>query len=202
MSHTSISGCVITRNGEHCIEACLRSLAVCDEIVVVDAYSSKPTREIAASLGARVIETDRQGCRAQRQLAVDSARHDWVISLDADERLSDGLAAEIEALKRGRIEARAAYEVALLVSQFGCKAHARDWHPDRHVRLFDRRRAEFADFELRKMVAVRGRIGQLRHGILHEKLGEYASLMGAAMARVEANYLRGKYLRLFVAAPR
>jgi glycosyltransferase involved in cell wall biosynthesis len=202
MNNTAISGCVITRNAEHCIEACLRSLTVCDEILVVDGYSRERTREIAARLGARIIATDRQGCRAQRQLAVDSARHDWVLSLDADERLSDGLAAEIELLKRGRIDARAAYEVALLVSHFGSKAHVRDWHPDRHVRLFDRRRAEFADFELRKMVAVRGRIGQLKSGILHEVLGEYASLMTAAMAHVEANYLRRKYLRRFVAAPR
>jgi hypothetical protein len=95
-----ITGCVITFNEEANIRACLESLSPCDELVVVDSHSTDRTREIAASLGARVIERDWPGYRSQKQFAIEAASHDWVLVLDADEQLSPPLAAEVEALKR------------------------------------------------------------------------------------------------------
>src|SRR5690242_21728886 len=88
MLNTPISACIITLNEERSIAACLDSLGLCDEIIVVDAHSTDRTREIAAARGARVIERDWTGYRSQKQFAVREARNDWIISIDADERLS------------------------------------------------------------------------------------------------------------------
>ena len=69
------------------IEGALRLLGFCDEIIVVDSHSTDATRQIASSLGARVIERDWPGYRSQKQFAIEIASHDWVLCLDADERL-------------------------------------------------------------------------------------------------------------------
>src|SRR5579871_4536002 len=78
-----LSACIITLNEADRIEACLRALSFCDELLVVDAHSGDGTRERAAALGARVIERDWPGYRSQKQFAVEAASNDWVLCLDA-----------------------------------------------------------------------------------------------------------------------
>src|SRR5262249_1574560 len=90
-----LSACIITYNEADRIEACVRSVRFCDEIVVVDSHSTDSTRAVAQALGARVIERDWPGYRSQKQFAVDSASSDWVLCLDADERVSSALRIEI-----------------------------------------------------------------------------------------------------------
>ena len=90
---SGLTACIITYNEADRIEACLRSVDFCDEIIVVDSHSTDRTRELAAACGARVIERDWPGYRSQKQFAVEAARHDWVLCLDADERLSSELRA-------------------------------------------------------------------------------------------------------------
>ena len=80
------------------IGACCDSLAFCDEIVVVDSHSTDNTRAIAAAHGARVIERDWPGYRSQREFAMQAATHDWILAIDADERVSAPLRAELQAL--------------------------------------------------------------------------------------------------------
>jgi hypothetical protein len=92
-----LSACVITLNEERDIAECLRSLAFCDETVVVDSGSVDQTREIAAQAGARVVTQPWLGFAAQRNVAIDHVRGRWVLELDADERVSPALAAEIAA---------------------------------------------------------------------------------------------------------
>jgi glycosyltransferase involved in cell wall biosynthesis len=102
-----ISATIITFNeAENIREAC-ESVGWADEIVVVDSASTDTTREIAAECGARVIVNPWPGFGAQKQFAVDRARHDWIFSLDADERVSPALQSSIEAL-RGNDETRLA----------------------------------------------------------------------------------------------
>ena len=91
MAARPLTACIITLNEEAQIADCLRSLDFCDEIVVVDSHSTDRTREIAASMGARVIERDWPGYRSQKQFAVEAATHDWVVSLDAEDRKSTRL---------------------------------------------------------------------------------------------------------------
>ena len=97
MTRSSLSACIVTFNEADRIEACVRSVSFCDEILVVDSHSQDDTRARAAALGARVIARDWPGYRSQKQFAVEDARHDWVLCLDADERVPQALRASIEA---------------------------------------------------------------------------------------------------------
>src|SRR3954467_2023680 len=92
-SRESVSACVIARDEERRLPGCLDALRWCDEVVVVvDSRSSDRTAEIARSLGCRVIEAEWRGYAGQRNLAVEHARGDWVLEVDADERISPTLA--------------------------------------------------------------------------------------------------------------
>ncbi|HEX5927950.1 MAG TPA: glycosyltransferase family 2 protein [Solirubrobacterales bacterium] len=93
----TISACVIARDEEERLPACLESLGFCDEVVVVDSGSRDRTREIAAAAGARVVENPWPGFGAQRNVALDHATGDWVLEIDADERVSPELGAEVRA---------------------------------------------------------------------------------------------------------
>jgi len=188
-----LSACVITLNEADRIEGCLRSLEFCDELLVVDAHSSDDTRERARALGARVIERDWPGYRSQKQFAVDSARHDWVLCLDADERLSGALRAEIEALRRRGFGDAAGYSVPRITDYFGRFLRHGNAYPDRLVRLFDRRRGGWTGEEIHENTRVRGRVGRLRGHLEHfsyrslseqlARMQRYADLM--AQARFE-----------------
>jgi hypothetical protein len=96
MSET-ITACVITRDEEERLPDCLASLGFCDQVVVVDSGSRDRTRELAAAAGALVVENPWPGFSAQRNVALDHATGDWVLEIDADERVSPELAAELRA---------------------------------------------------------------------------------------------------------
>jgi hypothetical protein len=97
MRRASVSACLIVKDEEERLPACLESLAFCDEIVVVDSGSTDRTREVARAAGARVIENPWPGYAAQRNVALDAANGDWILEIDADERVTPRLRAEIEA---------------------------------------------------------------------------------------------------------
>lgn len=131
------SATIITFNEEANIkEACL-SVAWADEIVVVDSHSTDRTREMAAQCGARVIDRDWPGFAAQKQFAADQVAHDWVFSLDADERVSTELQQTIEGL-RLQPESRLAdgFFVARRSFYQGRWIRGGGWYPDRQLRLF------------------------------------------------------------------
>lgn len=94
----TLTACVIVRDEEGRLPACLESLSFCDEVVVVDSGSRDRTREIAAEAGAQVFESPWRGFAAQRNVALDRASGSWVLEVDADERVSPELAAEMRAL--------------------------------------------------------------------------------------------------------
>ena len=93
-----VSAVLITRNAAATLDACLESLAFADDIVVVDSGSTDATVEIAGRRGARVVQKEWLGFGRQKQYAVEQAKHDWVLCLDADERLSPKLRESIGAL--------------------------------------------------------------------------------------------------------
>ena len=95
-----ISATIITFNEESNIKAACESVAWADEVVVVDSNSTDRTRELAESCGARVITNAWPGFGAQKQFAVDQAQHEWIFSLDADERVSDELKQSIQSLRK------------------------------------------------------------------------------------------------------
>ncbi len=191
-----LSACIITYNEADRIEACLRSVSFCDETVVVDAHSSDATRELARSLGARVIERDWPGYRSQKQFAVDSAAHDWVLCLDADERVTEDLRREIEALRAAGFPECAGWSVPRITDYFGRFLRHGNAYPDRLIRLFDRRRGGWIGEEIHENTRVTGRVARLRGHLEHfsyRSLGDHQSRMARyADLMARALYARGK----------
>jgi glycosyltransferase involved in cell wall biosynthesis len=244
---TRLSAVIITLNEADRIAGCVRSLEFCDEIVVVDAHSTDDTRRIAASLGAKVIERDWPGYRSQKDFAVQSATHDWVLCIDADERVSSTLRVEIEHLRAHGFPEHAGWEIPFALHYFGKFLRHGTKYPDRHLRLLDRRRGGWCGREIHEHIEVNGSVGRLRGDMEHYayrnlehqrmKLERYAELMagelhargikaglfkvvfrpwwrffsgyvlrrgfldgwrGLFLALLEANYVRLKYMRLFL----
>jgi len=165
---TGLSACIVAMNEEDRIPDCLESLAFCDEIVVVDSHSSDRTREIAAAHGARVIERDWPGFGRQKNFAIDAAEHDWVLCLDADERVSPELAREIVALRDAGFPGRAGWSVPRLSVYLGMRVRHGSWYPNRQLRLFDRRRARWTtDRDPHDRVALDGPVGRLAGDLVH-----------------------------------
>jgi glycosyltransferase involved in cell wall biosynthesis len=161
-----LSAVLITRNAAAQLEPCLASLAFADEIVVVDAGSEDATPALAAGRGARVIEHEWLGFGRQKQFAVDAAAHDWVLCVDADERVSDALAASI-----GRaLEAPTApvYRMARRNRFLGRWLAHGEGYPDWSPRLFDRRAARWSDDPVHEKVLYATTPGTLDGDLLHD----------------------------------
>ncbi|MFB3923152.1 MAG: glycosyltransferase family 2 protein [Terriglobia bacterium] len=162
----SISATIITHNEAKNIERAVRSLSVADEILVIDAESGDGTREIAAQLGARVIIHPWAGFAAQKNFAQNQAKHDWILSLDADEELDGQAQAAILRWKRTEPVA-AGYRFARRARYLGRWILHSGWYPDYKLRLFDRRRGRWQGDFVHESVVVSGREERLDGEILH-----------------------------------
>jgi len=174
---TPLSAVLITKDEEARLPDALASLAFCDEIVVLDCGSGDRTRELAASAGARVsMNAPFPGFVAQRNLALERARHDWVLCLDADERVSEPLRGEILALRQAGFRA-AGYRMPRASFYLGRWIRATDWYPDRQLRLFDRRHGRWQGGLVHESVAVSGGVESLRHEIEHHPYADVSDHM-------------------------
>lgn len=162
-----ISAVLIAQNEEDRIEAALRSVAFCDEVLVVDGGSTDATVRRVGAVGARLIERPFDGFAAQKNFAVDQARHDVVLSLDADEEVSHALRREIQELSAGRSLGMAGYRMRRVTHYQGMEIRATDWYPDWQLRLFDRNQGRFALVPVHESVSVRGPVGRLEGEIIH-----------------------------------
>ena len=161
-----ISAAIITYNEERNIARVLESLRCCDEIVVVDSGSTDRTVELATKLGARVLESVWRGFAGQKNYASEHCENDWILSLDADEALSEALEGEIWQIKKNGPEYDA-YTMPRMAQYLGRWILHSGWYPDRKVRLFDRRQARWMGDFVHESVIVDGRIGHLKSNILH-----------------------------------
>jgi len=164
----NISAVIITLNEERNIERALASLvSVADEIVVVDSGSTDRTREIAERAGARFITHAWEGYAEQKNFTASQARHDWVLSLDADEALSPELAAELMRLKQSGPGAAAGFTMPRLAKFRGRWIRHSGWYPDRKLRLYDRKRGRWAGRYVHEHVEADGPIRQLAGDLHH-----------------------------------
>jgi len=191
---------IIALNAAGEIGACLASVAFADEIVVVDSGSSDATVEIAARHGARVEQKEWLGFGRQKQHAVSLARHDWVLCLDVDERVTERLGHSIRAaLAGGKYRAwRMARRNRFLGRWLG---HG-EGYPDWSVRLFHRAHAGWSSDEVHEAVLTTTEVGRLEGDLLHEsaedvatylaKQNRYSTLHAQALFRqgVRAGYWR------------
>jgi len=162
-----ISAVLIAQNEEDRIEAALRSVAFCDEVLVVDGGSTDSTARRVSAVGARLIERPFDGFAAQKNFAVDQARHDVILSLDADEEVSHALRREIQELSVSPALPLAGYRMRRVTHYLGQEVRVTDWYPDWQLRLFDRRRGRFTQVAVHESVSVRGAVGSLEGEIIH-----------------------------------
>ena len=247
IASAGLSATIITYNEADHISDCIRALSFCEEVLVVDSHSTDGTRELAVAAGARVIERDWPGYRSQKDFAVHAAKYDWILCLDADELVTPKLAAEITELKQRNFPTHSGWDMPRALKYFDKFLKHGLTYPDRHVRLFNRRRGGWRGKQVHEYLAVSGSIGHLRGNLEHHayrslehqvaKLERYADLMarelhaagkrsgifkvlfrpfwrffsgyilrlgildgwrGLVLSLVEANYVRQKYLKLFL----
>jgi glycosyltransferase involved in cell wall biosynthesis len=174
-----ISATIITYNEERNLPRAIESLRCADEVLVMDSGSSDRTVELAEKHGARVVESAWPGYANQKNRAAEQATHDWILSIDADESLSEALEGEIWQLKKNgpRFDA---YTMPRLAQYLGRWIHHSGWYPDRKVRLYDRRKARWEGAYVHESVKVNGRVGHLQSNLLHfttSSLSEHLKVM-------------------------
>lgn len=205
-----ISATIIAFNEEKNIAGAIESLDWADEVIVVDSESTDATRQIAESLGVKVIVNEWPGFSAQKQFAAEAAANDWIFSLDADERVSAALKAEIlELAKNGT--AYDGFRIPRLTTYMGREIRHGGWYPDRQLRLYRRTKGRWKDVKIHESVEMLPgtAVGLLGGEILHltvegpmqhhRMIGErYAPL---AAAQMYAEGKRTSALRLAAAGP-
>jgi glycosyltransferase involved in cell wall biosynthesis len=154
-----LSAIIITKNEAGNIVACLESVAFCDERIVVDSGSDDDTIKIARASGAAVVTHAWAGFGAQKNFALSQARGEWVLSIDADERVPPPLAAEI--LSTIGSASADGYEIARLSTFLGRPMRHSGWFPDYVLRLFRREKARFTDDLVHERVICEGPIARL-----------------------------------------
>ncbi|MFH0924553.1 MAG: glycosyltransferase family 2 protein [bacterium] len=185
-----VSATIITYNEEENISACLESIRWVDEILVVDSFSNDKTIEICEGFGCKVYRHKWLGYGKQKNLAINRAKNEWILSLDADERISPELQREIKCLiqkcpeKDGYYIPRKAFFSGKWIRHCG-------WYPDYNLRLFNRHKGKFKERAVHECVELNGEVGYLKGNIEHytyksisdflERLDRYSSLAAEEM---------------------
>ena len=190
-----ITATIITLNEAEHIQPACESVNWADEIVVVDSGSTDGTRELAAACGGRVIENDWPGFAAQKQFAADQASHEWIFSLDADERVSDELRASITALRQLDSSALAdGYLIARRAFYMGRWIRGGGWYPDRQLRLYKKTHGHWEGAHIHESVKLNqgARVVELPGDILHypgSDAAEHHRLIGERYAPLAARQM-------------
>jgi glycosyltransferase involved in cell wall biosynthesis len=196
---TGCSVIVITKNESRNIDDCLRSVPFSDDIIVVDAESTDDTAAKARQWTERIYIRPWTGFAAAKQFALAQTKHNWVLWLDADERVMPELATEIQqTIQSG--PAHAAFTVARRAYFLGRWIQHSGWYPGRVARLFDKRRARFNDAAVHEGLEIDGPVGELKHDLLHftdpniyhyfTKFNRYTTLATEGLVK------KGKYFHL------
>jgi glycosyltransferase involved in cell wall biosynthesis len=189
-----ISAVIITFNEEDRLPDALESVReVVDEIVVVDSYSTDRTLEIARKGMAKVFQNSFQNFGAQKNFAMSKASHEWVLNLDADERLSSELATEIKAIKTSDWPATTAgFAIKRKTYYLGRWISHSGWYPDKKIRLFKKTTAKWQG-RVHEKLEVKGEIAPLQGSIIHytyrhihdhiNRLNRYSSIQAEDLAK-------------------
>jgi glycosyltransferase involved in cell wall biosynthesis len=209
-----LSVTIITKDEQENIRRCLESVAWVDEIIVADSGSTDDTLAICREFDCRILETEWRGYGPTKQLAAEAARHDWVLSVDADEEVSEALRAELETVLaspgcRGYRIRRRSFYLGTLIRHSG-------WNRDYPLRLFHRGFGRWNDRVVHESITVDGKVGTIESPLLHytyptidshiDRMNLYAKL-GAGLLHAEGRsasipgaVMRGvaKFLKMYV----
>lgn len=160
-----ITSTIITYNEEKNIERCLKSLDWVDEILVVDSFSTDNTVEICKNHNCKVIQTEWKGFGRTKKFAVDNAEHDWILSIDADEEVTESLKMKLKGIlnnpeHQGYKIKRHSFYLGKMIKYCG-------WNNDYPIRLFNRNSANFNDKEVHESVIVNGKKLRVEEPLLH-----------------------------------
>ncbi|HEX9795310.1 MAG TPA: glycosyltransferase family 2 protein [Planctomycetota bacterium] len=202
-----ISVVVIAQNEAAHVGDCLVSAGFAAELLVLDGGSDDQTVAIALRAGARVEQRAFDGWISQKNAALEMARQDWVLSLDADERVSPGLAAEIRGLFSGSGPDADGYEIPRRAFHLGRWIRGGGWYPDRKLRLIRRGKGCWTGRDPHDRLTVAGRVRRLQQDLLHYPYADLAAHVArmdryttaAAQAAFEAG--RGAALLRMVVTP-
>lgn len=182
-----LSVIIITQDEEQNIGPCLESIGFADEVVVLDGGSTDKTREIAAEMGAKVhVASDWQGFGIQKNRVLALAQEDWVLSLDADERVAPELAEAIKAAVAGQ-SPRNAYEMSRRTWYCGKFLRYSGTSPDYVLRLFRRGTARFSDALVHERLVPDGPVGRLQGKLLHYSFRNFSDVLQKTDAYTEAS---------------
>jgi len=185
----ALSVIIISKNEEANIRACLESVKWADEIVVVDSGSSDATVEICRELGAKVYVHDWQGFGVQKNRALSYASLDWVLSIDADERVTPELRSQLtKAIEEGSTNG---FLVPRLSQFCGRFIRHSGWYPDYVLRLFRRAKGRFSDDMVHERVMLEGTAGKLSSPLLH-----YSYLNKADVKRKTEQYAKAGAIQM------
>ncbi|MBP1605238.1 MAG: transferase 2, rSAM/selenodomain-associated [Acidobacteria bacterium] len=194
-----LSVVIIAKNEAAHIEAALESVAWADETIVVDAESTDDTVARARRFTSRVVVRPWEGYGAQKNHGASIATHDWILSIDADERVSPALALEIRRVLTEGADSRG-YRMPRVAWFLGRWFRTTDWYPDYQLRLYDRRAGRWSGREVHESVQLEGPVGYLKAELQHypfrdlshylEKIDRYSTLAARQLDR-EGHVPRG-----------
>ncbi|NOX97228.1 MAG: glycosyltransferase family 2 protein [Nitrospirae bacterium] len=166
MKNNRLSVVIITKNEEEDIGPCLESVKWADEIIVIDSFSDDRTVEICRKYGSKVFKTKYEGYAEKKNFAIEEAAGEWILSLDADERISPELIKEIKEVLRGNGN-EDGYLIPMKFFFFGRWMRHGGLYPKPHLRLFKKGKGKFEEIAVHEGVKVEGRVGYLRYPMLH-----------------------------------
>lgn len=161
-----LSAVIITKNEAHQLERTVNSVAWCDEVLVLDSESTDGTPELAKSLGCQVVNQPFLGFGKQKRLAVELAKNDWVLVIDADEVVTDQLKVEIIQL----LDVGPTKDGYLIPRQFIFLNHPMRFGGESgkfFLRLFNRQKGNHNEAEVHEVVEIKGSVGKLKGKLLH-----------------------------------
>lgn len=164
---TKISAIIPTFNEAHNIAAAIASVAFADEILVVDSFSTDGTVEIAKSLNARVIQREYGNSASQKNWAIPQAQHEWIVLLDADERIDEALRVEILQTVSDSTKKDVAYWIKRRNFFMGKEVRYSGWQGDKVIRLFKRDKCRYEEKSVHAEVLADGPVGVLKHKLIH-----------------------------------
>ncbi|MBI4395761.1 MAG: glycosyltransferase family 2 protein [Elusimicrobia bacterium] len=173
-----LSAIIIALNEERDLPACLESLkGVADEIILVDGHSTDKTRDIARAHTDKVFENTWTGYGPQKQFALDRATGEWVLNVDADERISPDLAREIKSVLQANDASINAFDLPFHVHFLGSRLRFGGCFRESHVRLFRRDKARYTGQQIHEGIQVEPPIGRLNGAVLHESYKDFSEYL-------------------------
>jgi glycosyltransferase involved in cell wall biosynthesis len=203
-SEPTVSAIVVCFNEERNIGDCLESLRWCDEIVVVDAFSTDGTVEICRRYTDRVIQREWTGYRDQKAFAHSQATKEWVLLVDSDERVTPELKEEIRQALTQNASYYAGYAVPRLVYYLKRWWWRGGWYPDYDIRLFKRERATWGGMDPHEKIFVDGKTRRLRYPLHHfsyrniedhiQRINRFTSISSRELANEQKRWRLGDAL--------